>query len=665
MEARQAILQFPETEEENFTISSDVFIDEGFPEKEANDISKLESYNKHLFRPNTYLHKWWARRSGTTFRYILKQLVPNPKRRDFYASGGLDGISVLDPMMGGGTTLHEAIRLGANVFGYDIDPIPVLQAKASLEDLDAAEKQQVFNNFFKELNSILIRYYKTKCPICKKEALIQFTLYGLRKSLGSKEFIVIDSYNIRTETDGSNISIDQFYADYEVCFNNKKWQIIDKAEAKRKGINGKQSDILSIPFCKRYIPLIIMGECAEHCNFFKKVDNYDVDNFANILENQLIFKPREIFQVKEGPKSNDLLARSVSYYYDIFHPRQLLYIYNCKKLIEKAPDEHRIWLALLISTSLEFNSALCGYKGVEARRPGAIRHVFSHHAYSFPYTSLENNPIFPKPKSGNLLKIFRSRILDASTWAKNPVERSKKNGKWVKKSIFGESDSGVFTEISEFKVDKRKQFFVKQIDSSKLPNNDKSIDYVVTDPPYFDNVQYSDLSNFFRCWLQWFIPNEADWNFKISASAVAEKPYSGDKFGAVLGKIWKETNRVLKRPHGRLVFTYHHWRPNAWAQLSIALSEASFQLANAYIVHSENPISVHIMNLKSLQHDAILVLCPKDIHIKRTWPKPSPIDNTDSYHFCKSCSSILGWVLQSDFDKKTINRIWDEYLKGF
>lgn len=30
-------------------------------------------------------------------------------------------------MMGGGTILHEAIRLGANVIGYDIDPIPVLQ----------------------------------------------------------------------------------------------------------------------------------------------------------------------------------------------------------------------------------------------------------------------------------------------------------------------------------------------------------------------------------------------------------------------------------------------------------------------------------------------------------------------------------------------------------
>jgi hypothetical protein len=42
-----------------------------FPEEEANALASLESYNKHLYRPNTYLHKWWARRCGTTFRYIL------------------------------------------------------------------------------------------------------------------------------------------------------------------------------------------------------------------------------------------------------------------------------------------------------------------------------------------------------------------------------------------------------------------------------------------------------------------------------------------------------------------------------------------------------------------------------------------------------------------
>ena len=88
-------------------------LDYSFPEDFANQLAAAETYNKHLYRPNTYLHKWWARRCGTTFRLILKQLVADEARQDFYSPGGLEGRIVLDPMMGGGTTLHEAIRLGA------------------------------------------------------------------------------------------------------------------------------------------------------------------------------------------------------------------------------------------------------------------------------------------------------------------------------------------------------------------------------------------------------------------------------------------------------------------------------------------------------------------------------------------------------------------------
>ena len=54
------------------------------------------------------------------------------RRRDYYAPGGLNGRIILDPMIGGGTTLHEALRMGANVIGVDLDPIPILQARATL-----------------------------------------------------------------------------------------------------------------------------------------------------------------------------------------------------------------------------------------------------------------------------------------------------------------------------------------------------------------------------------------------------------------------------------------------------------------------------------------------------------------------------------------------------
>jgi len=166
-------------------------IDKSFPEDEANRLAALETYNKHLYRPNTYLHKWWARRSGTTFRYILKQLVENPGNRDFYEGGGLESKIILDPMMGGGTTLHEAIRMGANVIGVDIDPIPVLQAKASLNQSSLEHKKNIFSQLVKALKSRLAPFFKTACPACDRESETQFTLYGLRRRCSCREVVFI------------------------------------------------------------------------------------------------------------------------------------------------------------------------------------------------------------------------------------------------------------------------------------------------------------------------------------------------------------------------------------------------------------------------------------------------------------------------------------------
>jgi adenine-specific DNA methylase len=186
----------------------------------------------------------------------------------------------------------------------------------------------------------------------------------------------------------------------------------------------------------------------------------------------------------------------------------------------------------------------------------------------------------------------------------------------------------------------------------------------VTDPPYFDNVQYSDLSHFFRCWLRTWLPDVANWQYLVESSAVAESIENERKFGSVLGQIWGECNRVLARPHGRLIFTYHHWRPTAWAQLTISLKRAGFVLANSFVVHSENPISVHIMNLRALKHDTILVLKPSGSREVERWQKPEPVENFDSYSFSKACGQMTGWVLETDLSEPEIIEVWKNFLKG-
>jgi putative DNA methylase len=416
-----------------------------------------------------------------------------------------------------------------------------------------------------------------------------------------------------------------------------------------------------LPFPERYIPVVTVGFCQTHGQFFKAVDKRDLEAIRNAKKaaDRIALPEKESLRVLGGPKSSDLLTKKIPYYSDLFTPRQLLYVSAAKALLNDMEPKHRLWLALLVSTSLEFNSVLCGYKGSERRRPGAIRHVFSHHAYSFPYTSLENNPVFSQKTSGTLRRLFDDRIKDAGVWAIAPLERKPKTVGWRKIALLGEVDGGSECSSVEEFVDQERRFILEQRDSSRMSLPDESVDYVVTDPPYFDSVQYSDLSHYFRVWLQWFLPNDADWKFAPVSSAVAETEANKEKYRVVLREIWRECNRVLRRPHGRLIFTFHHWRADAWIQLTLALKASSFRLVTSYTVHSENPISVHIRHLRALKHDSILVLQPKELGsaASKFSPKAS-IGGDDSFNFCRDCADLLGYCLDSDHSDSEINRIW-------
>lgn len=660
-------------DEAEISTSSTSVDERPFPEEAANALARLESYNKHLYRPNTYLHKWWARRSGTTFRHILKQLVDRPEKRDFYAPGGLEGKIILDPMMGGGTTLHEAIRMGANVIGVDIDPIPVVQANATLSSSSLAHRKTVFREFYGRLRKILHPFYKTTCPQCGEEAEVQFYLYALRRHCDCREVLMMDSLLLR-QNHGEDVRIcpvcHEVYEGVHHCeVNPRKREILEKGIATCPTCGGTFTDLLSLPFSERYVPKVVFGRCPHHGSFFKSVEAVDLQLLEEALlqVEALRFGDPDQFVVPSGPKSDDLLNRNITSFQDLFVSRQRIYLHAGHQLLQDMSKEDRLWLGLLLSTSLEFNSLLCGYKGASLRRPGAIRHVFSYHAYTFPYTALENNPVFPEKSSGTLLRLFHGKIERAAKWAMKPMERYLgADGGTKKVYIPGEVDGGRRVEQWDDLVDGTRRFLVLQQDASRLNVPENTVDYVVTDPPYYDSVQYSDLSNFFRVWLRLFLPEQGNWRYDPLASAVSEGNAAGRrKYGRVLGKIWKMCHRALKEEQGRLIFTFHHWNPEAWAELTYSLKYGGFVLVNYHVVHSENPMSVHIHNLKSLQHDAILILKPdKTMRSGPNWTRPCGIRTEDSRAFCEDCAAALGWFLSADVRSDTVFTEWKRLLEG-
>ncbi|MDD5313332.1 MAG: hypothetical protein PHO26_09890 [Dehalococcoidia bacterium] len=649
-------------------------IDTYFPEADADALAHLESFNKHLYRPNTYLHKWWARRCGTTFRYILKQLVTNPERRGYYESGGLEGMLVLDPLMGGGTTLHEAIRLGASVVGVDIDPIPVLQTKASLLHQSAAARAGVYMKFERSLRGLVGSFFTTHCTKCDRTSEIQYILYALRRRCSCGDVGVVDSFTIREDPSVPlrlcGLCHSVYYGDIHDCVRQPPpIHIVERKHSICPTCGTKFKDILDVPYWQRYYPLVIAATCPQHGSFYKSFDENDhllLDQATQRFRSTTNLRPSE-FIVPDGPKSRDLLSRGVHSYLDLFTPRQLLLIEQMIQLVQSSPKDHHLWLALLVSTSLEFNSLLCGYKGAISPRPGAIRHVFSHHAYSFPYTALESNPLFSGASSGTLPRLFQDRVVRAGKWAEAPLERRIDGESVHIVAVKGEVDWGI--EVNSIAALKEPgHFCLIQDDFRNVAIPAGFVDYVVTDPPYYDSVQYSDLSSFFRVWLSHLLPDTADWAYDPSLSAVASDMSRAGAYGQALTAIWQKCRYALRRPHGRLIFTFHHWSPAAWGELTLSLKLAGFALQNRYTISSENPISVHIRSLRALKHDCILVLRPNDDPIQRVvsprWPEIATVDFRNSRTFCDDCGAALGFFLQSDLSEEDIIHRWHILLGG-
>lgn len=646
-------------------------IDAHFDAAFADALAMYETYNKHHYRPNTYLHKWWGRRCGSTFRLILKGLVDDEASQSYYAGGGLAGKVILDPMMGGGTTLHEAIRLGASVIGVDVDPIPVLQARATLTRRPLAALQAGFDDFFGGLVAASGDLFRTHCPTCDEALPLWYTLYGLRRHCACGEVLVVDSLTMRHEPDGTTLrwcpACGLLYnGDDHSCVPDGV-RIVEKGQGGCARCGQPYQELTDVPFYARYTMLAVAGHCPEHGLFHKSPDWRD--HVAQACANDrraALTLPFEAFRVVAGDKSIQLENRNVFNYLDLFSSRQLIFL---NEAIRRLPNDDpivRLNLGLLVSTSLEFNSMLCGYKGVNKRRAGAVRHTFSHHGYSFPYTALENNPLYPRRASGTLQKLFYSRIVRGRRWAAAPMERVLDGTKPAFVPVPNEQDVGLeVSTAAELRLEPRR-FLLLQSSSVALPIETASIDAVVTDPPYFDSIQYGDLSAFFRVWLRQLLPDAADWGYDQAAAAVSsERAGADDHYVASMTTIFKECRRVLRPDGGRLIFTFHHWQPQAWAALTIALYEAGFSLINRYTVHAEHPMSVHINKMRALTHDSILVMAAGTSDEPSRWVRPASHDHHDSYRFTESCATFLGWVLdQPKLSAARIEQLWDGALNG-
>ncbi|HZO93280.1 MAG TPA: hypothetical protein VFB22_05880 [Candidatus Baltobacteraceae bacterium] len=146
---------------------------------------------------------------------------------------------------------------------------------------------------------------------------------------------------------------------------------------------------------------------------------------------------------------------------------------------------------------------------------------------------------------------------------------------------------------------------VARASATALPLRDASIDVVITDPPYYDMIEYADASDLFHVWLKrtlydlesdLFGPDVQgvdglqDKNDEIIVRRVHEPGrvrHDTAFYESMLAQSFGEARRVLK-PNGHLVVMFGHSDPDAWRRLLGALQSAGFVVTSAWPSRTES-----------------------------------------------------------------------------
>jgi adenine-specific DNA methylase len=639
------------------------------------ELAEKETYRRDVYRPIYSLHKWWARRAGSTFRCLgLAALTDDSVTKDDIlterSSGTHDGLyinpdderiergaTVLDPFAGGGTTLVESNRLEADVIGYELNPVAWWTEKKSMGDVNLEVLNSECQRILEETRDELETFYTTVDPDTGNECEVLYYFQSQRVPCLTcgEEVQLFPRYQLATR---KTTRAGALYCPNQNC-DNRIIDLVDRDKGLKEGTsvsteegtevtvsedgnevckscghefdpndgtygygkytcsNGHKHDVKETlqrrdekPSFDRFALQYVDAQGNKRIKEFDRDDAERAEKaaqrFSEIGDNLPI--PQQ--SIPEGDKTGALLNYNYDSFNELFTDRHLL-TYGI--LFQKAwktrerefenADATNIaeFLITGISNSLEYNSKLTKWH----YRDQKGMNTFNRHAYIPRVQPVESNPLNSLENS-TAVENFFSKLTEAKQYCERPFEKIKNNQTGDVEQFYVNNET-----IAESRV---KGLRCKT--SERMEEEDASVDYVITDPPYFDNVQYSELSDYFYVWLRECLKDEYE-EFQpelvpkareIVANSSANK---GEEFFIdALANVFSECNRVLKSD-GEMVFTYHHNENEAWSVILEALIRSGFTVAGAYPVQSEMPNNPHISDLDNTEYD-ILIFANKE-----------------------------------------------------
>lgn len=280
-----------------------------------------------------------------------------------------------------------------------------------------------------------------------------------------------------------------------------------------------------------------------------------------------------------------------THWWTMFNSRQMLVLTQMLKAIDTVGEyswETREYVIGAFQQYLRNQNSFCfwdiGYDKL-------VPHMSNNNYH--PKTNVVENCVFPSLGRGNWTSCTES-VVQGREWTQEPWES-------VSTEAIRNVDAALANEITGksekvFPGDSLAQADLLCTSSTELSRLvGKSIDLVITDPPFGGLLHYSELADFFHVWLRLVLkdkyPNyfSAEYTPKSleAVSNRAREPEDPDGFyQRLLTQCWREANRVLK-DNGLLAFTFHHSEDEPWVAVLESLFDAGFYLEATYPIRSD------------------------------------------------------------------------------
>lgn len=642
------------------------------------DVSLISAKEKNIRHGHiSTLHIWWARRPLASSRATTyAALVPEPKdvdelnaRRNFIielskwenssnrelldrarknilkANNGQPP-KVLDPFGGGGSIPLEALRLGCETYTGDLNPVAVLIQKATLEypqkygrpvtresdnimlgkkkinplledvkkwaDWVLAEAKKEIGKFYPNdpdgsipVGYIWARTIPCQNPSCRAEIPLMRQYWLANKSKrkiavfpytkdGKVEFKIVGTgyENMPDGFDPDKGTVSRAVAVCPVCGS-----AVEAKTTRRLFQEGKAGE--------RMVAVILTkpGETGKRYRIATEEDMEVFNKAAKYMEEKRK-KLYELWGIDPVPDelisktpsntmggTNRVLNYGIAKWGDIFNARQKLSLIT---FTEKVREAYRKMIA----------------EGVEREYAKAIA---TYLALSTDMTCAFSNSIARWDNTSEAIKHLYSRQALPMMWD------------FPETNIFGGStgswDSGwqyylkVISETSNLMNGKSASSF--QFSATGTPYDDNQFDAVITDPPYYDNVPYSYLSDFFYVWLKRSIGDLYPDLFSTSLTPkkgeiVAYSTGAGGaeagkrQFEEMLSQAFREIHRVLKA-NGLAVIVYAHKTTEGWETLINSLLDSGLVMTAAWPVNTEMNARLNSQETASLASSIYIV----------------------------------------------------------